>query len=82
MIIYSPLIGDSGCMRFLTVSATHLVVSSKSSGPLISAIKKKRIRYSLSIKKGANLANAISDSFSATTPFDTRDFESRLVPPV
>ena len=81
MIIYSPLIGDSGCMRFLTVSATHLVVSSKSSGPLISAIK-KRIRYSLSIKKGANLANAISDSFSATTPFNTRDFESRLVPPV
>ena len=40
MTIYSPLIGASGAMGILVVSATHSVLSSKLPGPMISTIKK------------------------------------------
>ena len=78
MTIYSPLIGFSGAMGILVVSATHLVLSCKLPGPMISTIKKELPRYSLFIEMGAKLAIAISDSFSATKPFGTGDFESYL----
>ena len=79
MTIYSPLIGGSGAMGILVVSATHLVLSCKLPGPMISTIKKNYLgTYSLFIEMGAKLAIAISDSFSATKPFGTGDFESYL----
>ena len=49
MTIYSPLIGASGAMGILVVSATHSVLSSKLPGPMISTIKKELPRYLFTI---------------------------------